>query len=258
MTQRHFKSELDSIVKEIVAPIFKELGFKKKGYNFYRGYGEVGQAFNIQNSRWNSKEDKSFVFNIGLIDKVVYKQVNNIAPPPFPKEVDCDIRLRLGNLTDKADGWYNLNSTTELDKLKEQIRHDLKLYVVPFFEDFKEPEKWTRIFKWKHKVLVHPLSEFLLKLKYVNKSSAADFLNQVYNEAQLSKSESCQKGEKTKDFSQPPNKDWIKEIETVARDKNIELKIRTTTPYKNNGEVSAKSKINSENGFWIKFKDFFN
>lgn len=44
MTQRDYKIEFDSIVKEIIAPIFKELGFRKNANNFYRDLNSIEQV----------------------------------------------------------------------------------------------------------------------------------------------------------------------------------------------------------------------
>ena len=44
MTDRDFKIEFETLVKEIVVPIFQGLGCKKNGNNFYREINGIGQA----------------------------------------------------------------------------------------------------------------------------------------------------------------------------------------------------------------------
>ncbi|SDL86653.1 protein of unknown function [Salinimicrobium catena] len=213
--------EYDSIIKEVITPIFKNFGFKKIGNNFYRDFGETGQAFNIQKSKWNSKDEKDFVFNLGLIDKSIYKEVNGIEVTKFPKEVDCEIRVRLGYLTDVTNEWYKLNSNTELPELKSKIKNDITKYVIPFFENFRNPENWLEIFEWKNEPYTYPLSKFLIIKKYGNTEEAVNFLNKVYNEA-ISK---YRNGE-TDRINKEIGLNWIEKIQDLARKKSVELRIK--------------------------------
>ncbi|MCG8389587.1 MAG: DUF4304 domain-containing protein [Cytophagales bacterium] len=257
MTQRDFKLEFDSIVKETIAPILKELGFRKNGNNFYRDLGSIGQAFNVQQSQWNSKSDKTFVFNLGLIDKEINKEVYERELPKFPKEYDCDIRIRMGSLMNKGDRWYDLNKRTNIDKLKSQVKTEIETYALPFFEKYGDPNKWIEFFKWKYEPLTGPIAKYLIISKYENKKSADKFWNTHYNEALIPKPQVTEihtkGGEVIKDESEPTvNKQWVKTIEEFAEKKNIQLKIRPTTMHKSNGGVSSNSDSNknNKNGSW--------
>ena len=50
------QDELNILIKEVsIAPLFKEMGFKKKGSNFAKRLTEVAWCVNIQSSKWNTK-----------------------------------------------------------------------------------------------------------------------------------------------------------------------------------------------------------
>lgn len=247
MTNRDFKSEFDSIIKEVITPYFKANGFKKNGNNFYRDLEEVGQAFNVQQSQWNSKDDKTFVFNLGLLDKEIQNKIYQRELPKFPKEYNCEIRLRQGQLMKKGDVWYDLNKRTDLNKLKARIGNDLEKYVLPFFEKYQEPKKWIEFFDWEYEPLTGPIGKFLIIEKYGERTKAEKFWNDLYNEALVPKSQVTEirtkNGQVIRDESEPTiNHNWVKQIEEFAKKKNVELKIRPTTMAIPNKGLVAKLK----------------
>ena len=58
-----------NVVKEGLDHILKENGFKKKGLNFFKLVGDVGQAVQIQKNKWNSKEEVKFTINLGIFSQ---------------------------------------------------------------------------------------------------------------------------------------------------------------------------------------------
>ena len=62
----------------------------------------------------------------------VFKNTGMI--PTFPKEYDCAIRYRIGDLLlVKEDKWYCITSGTDVLKLWSEIEHDLTESIMPFF-----------------------------------------------------------------------------------------------------------------------------
>ncbi|MBR9920984.1 MAG: DUF4304 domain-containing protein [Bacteroidetes bacterium] len=259
MTDRDFKSEFDSIIKEVIAPIFKANGFKKNGNNFYRDLGEVGQAFNVQQSQWNSKDDKTFVFNLGLLDKEIQNIVYQRELPKFPKEYDCEIRLRHGQLLNKGDIWYDLNKRTDLEKLKIQIIKDVENYVLPFLDKYQDPNKWIEFFDWKFEPITGPIEKFLIIEKYGERARAEKFWNDLYNEALFPKPQVSEirtkDGQVIRDESEPTvNREWIKRLEDFAEKKEVKLEIRpTTTPVSKRAD-SDKRNDNTIKKLWSMLK----
>jgi hypothetical protein len=257
MTSRDFKSEFDSIIKEVISPIFKANGFKKNGNNFYHDLGEIGQAFNVQQSQWNSKDDKTFVFNLGLLDKEIQNEVYQREIPKFPKEYDCEIRLRHGQLMNKGDVWYDLNKRTDLEKLKAQIGNDLDKYVLPFFDKYQEPKKWIEFFDWEYEPITGPIGKFLIIEKYGERTRAEKFWNDLYNEALVPKSQVSEirtkDGQIFRDESEPTvNREWVKRLEDFAEKKEVKLEIRpTTTPISKRAD-SDKLNDNTIKKLWSK------
>lgn len=247
MTSRDIKSEFDLIIKEVIAPVLKANGFQKSGNNFYRDLGEIGQAFNIQQSQWNSKDDKTFVFNLGLLDKEIQNEIYQRELPKFPKEYSCEIRLRHGQLMNKGDVWYALNKRTDLEKLKAQIDNDLEKYVLPFFDKYQDPKKWIEFFNWKFEPLTGPIGKFLIIEKYGERTKAEKFWNYLYKEALVPRSQVTEirtkNGHVIRDESEPTvNYNWVKQIEEFAKKKNVELNIcPTTTPISKGAESDKKS-----------------
>ncbi|MBR9778018.1 MAG: DUF4304 domain-containing protein [Cytophagales bacterium] len=259
MTDRDFKTEFDSIIKEVIAPIFKANGFKKNGNNFYRDLGEVGQAFNVQQSQWNSKDDKTFVFNLGLLDKELQNEIYQRELPKFPKEYDCEIRLRHGQLMNKGDVWYDLNKRTDLEKLKNQISKDLENFVLPFFNKYQDPKKWIEFFDWKFEPITGPIGKFLIIEKYGERARADKFWNDLYNEALVPKSQVSEirtkDGQVFRDESEPTvNHEWVKRIEDFAEKKKVKLEIRPTTTAISKRADSDKRNDNTIKKLWSMLK----
>jgi hypothetical protein len=132
--ERNLQSEFDEILKNLVFPFFKELGFKKNGNGFNKKIGEITQVVNIQKSRWNNKDNVSFTFNIGFFSAEIYIDFWNKGIPKFIKDYDCQITYRLGQLTKGSDYWYELNERIEKANLEIEIYENLNHYLKPFIE----------------------------------------------------------------------------------------------------------------------------
>lgn len=79
-----------NVVKEAITPILKECGFKKKGQNYFKSYGDIGHALNLQKDKWNSKDEIRFTINVGIfsskfwLSEFDFEEKGKI--PEFPKE----------------------------------------------------------------------------------------------------------------------------------------------------------------------------
>jgi len=135
MITRDFQLEYNEILNDTIIPILKELTFKKRGVNFYRTVNDIIQQFSIQKSQWNDKENTSFTFHVGFFNETIYKVAwNKEIIPKAPKEYDCFLSTRLGDLSRKKDYWYQLNESCQLDVLKHELENDLLHYAKPLFE----------------------------------------------------------------------------------------------------------------------------
>lgn len=125
-----------------IADFLKDDDFRRRGNHFFKRNEAIGYCLNIQNDKWNNKWIIRFTLNAGIytdsfwLDHYDFKHTGIV--PTFPKEYDCDIRVRIGNLLPvHEDKWYCITSDIDLLKLWEEIEHDFTEYVKPFFDRYK-------------------------------------------------------------------------------------------------------------------------
>lgn len=132
--------EKQSYVFDEIKYFLQEKGFRKRGYNFFKKNGEIGYCVNIQNDKCNNNDQVKFTLNAGIftddfwLEHLDFKHTGVI--PTFPRECDCAIRKRVGELLPEyEDKWYSITNKTDVDKLWDDLEQDLIGYVVPFFSN---------------------------------------------------------------------------------------------------------------------------
>jgi len=132
--------EKQAYVFDEIKYFLQEEGFRKRGYNFFKKNGEIGYCVNIQHDKWNNNDQVRFTLNVGIytddfwLKYLDFKHTGVI--PTFPKEYDCAIRKRIGELLPEyEDKWYSITNKTDVDKLWDDLEQDLIGYVVPFFSN---------------------------------------------------------------------------------------------------------------------------
>lgn len=134
-------------VKEKQAYVFDEIkyflqekGFRERGYNFFKKNGEIGYCINIQNDKCNNNQVR-FTLNVGIftddfwLEYLDFKHTGVI--PTFPKECDCAIRKRIGELLpEQEDKWYSITNNTDVEELWKCIELVSTQYVLPFFSNY--------------------------------------------------------------------------------------------------------------------------
>ena len=134
-----------NVLKEGITPILKENGFKKKGQNYYKSIGEIGQTVNIQKDKWNSKDEIKFTINLGIfsekywLSEFDFDKTKKI--PQLPKESESIIRKRIGELKYGKDFWYSIESQRLEWKLVKDIKEDFVNYILPFFKELDTKDK---------------------------------------------------------------------------------------------------------------------
>lgn len=124
-----------------IADFLKENDFKKRGYHFFKGDGEIGYCANIQNDKWNNTHQIRFTLNLGIFTNCFwlehYDYNGSGIAPYFPKVYDCAVRERIGSLMPtNEDRWYCITSETDVMRLWDNIEHDLEDYVMTFFDRY--------------------------------------------------------------------------------------------------------------------------
>lgn len=120
-----------------IADFLKEIDFKKRGNHFFKSNGEIGYCVNIQNDKWNNAVQIQFTLNLGIYTERFWLEHYDFkhtgVAPSFPKEYECTVRERIGNIMPtNEDRWYCITSDTDVMKLWADIEHDLTDYVMPF------------------------------------------------------------------------------------------------------------------------------
>ena len=127
-----------TFVFEKITDYLKENDFKKRGNHFFKSNGEIGYCVNIQNDKWNDADQIRFTLNVDIFTGAFWLECEDFKNtgiiPTFPKEYECAIRERIGDLlTVKEDKWYCITSDTDVVKLWNEIERDLTEYILPFF-----------------------------------------------------------------------------------------------------------------------------
>ena len=158
------------LVQAIVAAFLKPLGFRKQGrtfnrtvdvgivqiVNFQTGQYPIGPHYEVPGLR-TSLYGK-FCVNLGVyVSEVFERFLDKLATPRFPKEYDCEIRVRLNAFVagvDKADSWWKLND--DVDSVAKDVIKKLEIFGLPFMDRFRSREAIVRSwipFSGEHKLL---------------------------------------------------------------------------------------------------------
>jgi hypothetical protein len=231
MTDRDYKMEFDNLIKEIIAPTFKERGFKKKVNNFYKATSDLTQIFNVQKSQWNSKDEIAFTFNIGFFHSGIYKETYNKPIPEAPKEYECFINLRSGFISHKKDYWYTLNSVITFDKCAADIKKDIQESAIDLFERYQTLDSLAGLIEDcpDIKATIKTIPRFIFLMKTNLRKDAVEFIISEYKNALIPKPcisiTTYPDGRRVENKSEPKiNQGYIDSLKRIAVVYNIELK----------------------------------
>lgn len=130
------ETECDKIVKDGFHATLKPLGFKKKANNFYKEVNGVGHIINLQKSSYYSKDHIHFTINTGIFLpehwNASYNYFNKPIPS-YPTEPECILRMRIGDLRNDNDIWYDVTSDTDEEAMIQEMKTNLNQYILPHF-----------------------------------------------------------------------------------------------------------------------------
>jgi hypothetical protein len=226
--ERNLQAEFDEILKNLVFPFFKELGFKKNGNGFNKKTGEITQVVNIQKSRWNNKDNVSFTFNIGFFSAEIYIDFWNKGIPKFIKDYDCQITYRLGQLTKGSDYWYELNERIEKANLEIEIYENLNHYLKPFIEktiDLNSLKELIQTDKYAEMTTAELYKiKIFLKVGEIEKGKellTKAYLNALNPEDNVSKTIYPDGTEKIETSKSKINLEYVDRLKKIAEENNI-------------------------------------
>ncbi|MDQ0231864.1 DUF4304 domain-containing protein [Metabacillus malikii] len=135
------KQIYEHIKKNTISPLLKELGFKKKGNNYYKETNELAYTLNVQGSKWNDTERVDFRINLGIFSKAIYTpsylQFSGYPVGKYPQVVDSVLQTSISSIKDGIDKWYVIESHTNVEKLEEMLLEDIEQVVMPYFHRFQ-------------------------------------------------------------------------------------------------------------------------
>ena len=145
---RDLDIEFKELVKSIISPRLKLLGFKKSNLNYNRKLDKLIHCIKIQKSQWNHNELISFTVNYGFFNDTIFKVSSNRQDlPKFISDNDCFAWGRTGHLIYGTDYWYELTIDKKFNLLIEQISKDFDGKLIPLFEQFKSIESITDLMR---------------------------------------------------------------------------------------------------------------
>lgn len=95
------KHEFKLIMKDTIAPLFKEHGFKKRGSNFAKYLPDFAWTVSVQSYRGNTVEVVEFTINTGIYTEKLFGTFYNFKAPVFPSEGNAVIRMSVNELKKK-------------------------------------------------------------------------------------------------------------------------------------------------------------
>ena len=177
--------EFNRLVKDLITPQLKEIGFKRKGLNFARNSNDIIQTFGIQKERFNSSDHLSFKLNIGLLSEEIFREILKKEMPPFPLEVFSTIRLFPDSVSPKCKNKHTFSVYDEAtsNEIFARVQNEIEHYYIPFFEKYNSTNTWAELLDLNLKGLfiVPAIQRFLVYLKIGRPIQAAEALRNTYS-----------------------------------------------------------------------------
>lgn len=131
------------IVKELITPALKKIGFKKTGNNFSQEGERFTKVFSITNSSWNDKDWVQFDLYVGILFHIANEIMDREIK--FSNTSSCHFEINVLQLTG-SDQFFKINSETDMDSLREYIDKTINNHVVPFLNKYTKIEDCIDLF----------------------------------------------------------------------------------------------------------------
>jgi hypothetical protein len=131
------QTKFDELVKLAFQDVLKPMGFKKKNNSFYRLLPELGHVVNLQKSMGSLGDHIRFTINTGVFLPEFWQDQHNYFNKPiptFPSEMDCTLRMRIGELKGQQDVWFDVTEKTNLDTMVTDMKANLEMYILRHFQ----------------------------------------------------------------------------------------------------------------------------
>ena len=232
---RDLDTDFKDLVKSIISPRLKLLGFKKSNLNYNRKLDKLIHCIKIQKSQWNHSELISFTVNYGFFNDAIYKiNWNKQDLPKFINDYDCFAWGRTGHLIYGKDYWYELSLKKEFTIVAEQISYDFDGKLIPLMEKFNSIESIADLVrlsadKRPSGLIINIDNIAIYELEFGDFDKGKKILSDSYEKALIPKSVSSTTvypdGRKDVKWSEPSvNQYYLDKLKRVAEMYKIEIK----------------------------------
>ena len=149
-------SEIDEIVNLGLAPFLAKLGFDKDSRTFYRQYDDRIEVLEVKASPSNGGSDATFTVNLGVFFPRI-REISGVLPTVvgLPKEYDCTVRERIGNLMPKpGDHSWSVTDTTEIIELAKSVIAVVDKLALPWLQEMSNLDSVREVVAAQNKAFV--------------------------------------------------------------------------------------------------------
>ena len=125
---------IDRVVRAVVAPWFRQQGFRRKGRFFSRAWADVIHLASVQASQWNTPQSAEFYVNIDVEWSACHRLWTGSANSSNPAHAPCFLRSRLQT----AGGDQSWNAFQDVEVLSGQLLHALDEYAETFWRSHSD------------------------------------------------------------------------------------------------------------------------
>lgn len=119
------------LIKEL-SPLLKQMGFNKKGNNFYLEGGKNYGVINLQKSRDSTKEVTKFTINFGVYSEVLGRLQYDYSDSTKPEVEQCHWQSRVGGfMPGSPDYWWYVNVLDDLSSITFNVMEAVQSIIVP-------------------------------------------------------------------------------------------------------------------------------
>ena len=164
MNEFNAKTLITETVTKSFKSRLKESGFKKSGLNWLKETNDINTVINIQFGRNHMKHDSSFTVNLSFYHELFH--MNRGLPMPKNKisEIDCDIRIRIGQLMGMNDYWWSIAHNKDNQKVIDGFQYNIDKHLFPNLNMIKNLEDMYQYYVDHDQFFDAAVSAQLLKL----------------------------------------------------------------------------------------------
>lgn len=168
------KEQLDALVRDYVAPVMKECGFKKAGRTWFLDEDFVVRFIQLQASAWNMDDSIRFTLNLGAW----YPAVDE-TPPPANRQrppFRCTACARIGELMPgpEFDPWWDLVEQGGVDVVGPQVVAAIRELALPWLERVSRPPGAIRYLIEENIAPSSGINALAISVEYEGASTAAE------------------------------------------------------------------------------------